>query len=294
MTKRIAHIVAMAVLTSALLVPQMAAAAPAASAKPWTYTVQAPWYAQWRPFAIYSNRTFAPGRGTGLEYRLTYVPEKNQVQLLVLNYTDKAISVTTPTSLTVDFALWQNGKLLWRASADKSFVDRTTTQTVSPGEGKIFKETLPYLPAGTYLCQAYFVGETKRTPVATSRIYVQAQAHEAQAHDPLRYAVEFLGGGWFNSSPRLRVTIKNASARDITLPYQYGYKVLVKVPGAKEYIGTVGIGESIGTIAAGATRYIFVTLDGLAPGAYQADVRSNVGGARSVYRIAAQTWFYIP
>ncbi len=145
------------------------------------------------------------------------------------------------------------------------------------------------LMPGTYQAQAYFIAETKWSAVASTSIVVRPQAA-----DPLQYSVEFLSSGWFNSSPRLRVTIKNTSDKDVTLPYQYGYQALVKVPGAKDYLGNVGIGQSIGTIAAGATRYVFVNLDALQSGVYQADVRSNVGSANTWnYRVAAQTWFYV-
>jgi hypothetical protein len=274
--------VAVAAPTAGLGTAAAGGAGAAANALP---AIQAPWYAQWRPFPIWPVWGYVPENGTGLEYQLSYVSERNEVRLFVVNATAKPVTVTTPTALKTDFALWRNGKLVWRASADKMFAQAATNETFKSGEGRVYKETLPYLPAGTYFAQAYFVGETTWAPVAATYVRIQAPAYE-----PLQYTVEYLGAGWFNSSPRLRVTIKNASNRDIALPYQYGYQVLVKRPGAKDYLGTVGIGESIGTLAAGATRYIFVNLDGLEPGVYQADVRSNIGTGR--YRVVAQTWFY--
>lgn len=281
-SKRILRLMAVAGLALALLVPSVAAAAPVVPVA--GQVSVAPWYARWQPFQVWPGWGYTPEKGTGLQYQLIHVPERNEVQLLVVNPTGKAITVTTPTAMKTDFALWRDGSLVWRASTDKAFAQVVTKETFGPGEGKVYTETLPYAASGVYFLQAYYVGETKWTPVAATYVWLQA------TYQPLQYTVEYLGAGWFNSSPRLRVTIKNTSGRDITLPYQYGYQVLVKRPGAREYIGTVGIGQSLGTIEAGATRYVFVNLDGLPPGSYQADVRSNV--ADGYYRVVAQTWFY--
>jgi len=213
-----------------------------------------------------------------------YVPSKNEVQLLVMNDSDKEIKVKSPSALVTDFALWRGAKLVWRASAGKTYAQIETTLSLKPGEGKLYKESLPYVASGTYLLQGYFVPETKWTPVASAHITVQSPAYE-----PLQYSVEYLSPSWFNGSPRLRVTIKNVSDKDIALPYQYGYQVLVKKPGFQDYLGNVGIGQSLGTIAAGATRYVFVDLSPLGPGTYQADVRSNL--ATGWYRVVAQAYF---
>ncbi len=284
MSKRIARTLLLAALIVAVAMPAIAMAAP--SAQP----LQAPWYAKWIPFAIRPVKGSVPAKGTGLQYQMVYVAEKNELQLVVVNPTKKDITVTTPSAFTTDWALWKGDTLVWRFSTDRVFAQAVTKQTFKAGEGKVFKQTLPTLTNGTYLAQAYFIGETKRTPVASTNIVVKRQ----QASDPLEYSVEFLSAGWFNSSPRLRVTIKNTSDKDLKLPYQWGYQVLVKVPGAKEYLGNVGIGESVGTIKAGASRYVFVPLDALEPGTYQVDVRSNVGSASAWnYRVVAQDWFYI-
>ena len=50
--------------------------------------------------------------------------------------------------------------------------------------------------------------------------------------------------------------------------------------------------QSVGTIEKGATRYIFVNLNGLTPGTYQVDVRSNVAHL-GWFSIVAQNWFYV-
>ena len=287
MSKRITRTIVLAALILALVMPSIAMAAPSA-AQP--QTLQAPWYARWMPFPIRPVNGSVPARGTGLQYQMVYVAERNEVQLIVVNPTKKDIQVTTPSAFKTDFALWKDGTLVWRFSADRVFAQAVTKETFKAGEGKVVRQALPTLPAGTYLAQSYFIGETTRTPVASTSIVVKRQ----QTSDPLQYSVEFLSAGWFNSSPRLRVTIKNTSDKDLKLPYQWGYQVLVKVPGAKEYLGNVGIGQSVGTIGAGASRYVFVPLDALQPGTYQVDVRSNIGAWSAWnYRTVAQTWFYI-
>lgn len=285
MMKRMARVLAAIALIFAMGVPAVAFAAPGDPTLAPAGNLRLPWYAQWRPFPIWPSWGYKPDRGTGLEYQVSYVAEKHEVQLLVVNPTDEPITVTTPSAMKTDFALWQEGKLVWRANMDRTFAQAVTNETFQAGEGKVYKESLPYLATGAYFLQAYYVGETKWAPVASTWVWIVARVRE-----PLQYTVAYLGPGWFNSSPRLRVTIKNTSDRDITLPYQYGYQVLVKKPGDKDYLGNVGIGQSLGTIAAGATRYLFVNLNDLEPGVYQADVRSNVATGR--YRVMAQTWFY--
>ncbi len=287
MSKRIVGTLVLAAMVLALVMPSLAMAAPQ-TAQP--QALQAPWYARWMPFAIRPVNGSVPARGTGLQYQLVYVGERNEIQLIVVNPTRKDITVTTPSAFQTDFALWRDGTLVWRFSADREFAKAVTKETIKAGEGKVVRQALPSLPAGTYLAQGYFIGETTRTPVASTSIVVKRQ----QTSDPLQYSVEFLIAGWFNSSPRLRVTITNPSDKEVKLPYQWGYQVLVKVPGAQDYLGNVGIGQSIGTIGAGASRYVFVNLDSLQPGTYQADVRSNIGAWSAWnYRTVAQTWFYI-
>lgn len=246
---------------------------------------QAPWYFRWQPFPVWPRWGYSVYPGTGLGYHLNYVAESNELVLYVYNPTDKPITVSAPTAQMTDFVLWQDGQMVWRASASKSYAQVVTNETIKPGEGKVYKETLPWIPAGTYFAQAYYLGETKWTPVASSYIWVQG-------YEPLKYTVEYLGPTWFNPSPRLRVTIKNVSDKDITLPYQYGYQILVKKAGAKEYLPNVGMGQSVGTIEKGATRYVFVNLNGLTPGTYQVDVRSNLAH-QGWYSIVAQNWFYV-
>lgn len=286
MLKRIA-VAAMAALMAVMIMAPSVLAAPAPSAQPVINWNRAPWQARWQPFPVWPGWGQAPARGTGLQYKLDYSSETNELVLLVYNPTKKPITVSTPNGMTTDFVLWKDGSVAYRANYGKSFAQAQVKETFRPGQGKLYKETLPNsLRQGTYMAQAYFIGETKWQSVASTYVTLKARA----AHDPLEYKVEYMDPSWFNSSPRLRVTIKNTSDKDITLPYQYGYQVLVKKPGDTDYRGDVGIGQSIGTIETGASRYIFVPLNGLEPGQYQVDVRSNVGSG--YYRIVAQTWFY--
>ena len=65
----------------------------------------------------------------------------------------------------------------------------------------------------------------------------------------------------------------------------------MKKAGDRDYRGDVGIGQSIGTIEAGATRYVFILARSWSEAAYQVDVRSNVG--TGYYRVVSQSWFYV-
>ncbi len=286
MTKRTLAVV----MVTGLLLVMFSPVAMAASAGELTWqnqsaSWQVPWYFRWQPFPVWPGWGYSSNAGTGLGYHLKYAAESNELVFYVYNPTEKPITVSVPTAQMVDFVLWQNGQMVWRASANKSYAQVSTAETIKPGEGKVYKEALPWIPAGTYFVQAYFLGETKWAPVASSYIWVQA-------YEPLKYTVEYLGPTWSNQNPRLRVTIKNTSDKDITLPYQYGYQILVKKAGAKEYLSNVGMAQSVGTIEKGATRYIFVNLNGLTPGTYQVDVRSNVAHL-GWFSIVAQNWFYV-
>lgn len=250
---------------------------------------QPAWGATWRlrnqPFPVKEGWGWKPWRGTGLDYYMYYSQKTNEITMYVVNDTGRPITVTTPNAMTTDFALWKDGQLVWRETAGKNYAQAVTSVTFSPGEGKAYKTTLPTMPQGTYFVQAYFVGETTDHPVAATYIWMRT-------HEPVEYSIEFLPGNWFNNTPRLRVTMKNTSDKDLKLPYQYGYQILVKAAGAREYLGHVGIGQSLGTLEAGATRTVFVPLRGLSRGTYQADVRSNLTGGD--YRTVKSTWFWIP
>jgi hypothetical protein len=246
-------------------------------------TIMAPWYHRWQPFPVeYGWRN--PIYRTGLNYSLSYTQGQSRVTLFVTNNTNRKISVRYPTSQKVDFVLWKDGKLVWRSGADKMYTQAVNRETFKPGETKRFAEDLPWFPTGTYYLQAYYLGESRQFPVVSTWIWFSAPKL-------LEYDVNYLGPSWFNPTPRLRVTIKNTSGRDIALPYQYGYQILIKKAGSDRYLGNVGMSESLARIENGATRYVFVPLRGLEPGWYVADVRSNIMTGR--YITVAQTWFYV-
>lgn len=286
MTRRILAVLMVAGAVMAMFAP--AAMAASAGTPVWQDQVagwNVPWYLRWQPFPVWVGRGYSVHPRTGLGYHVSYIRESNELALYVYNPTDKPITVEAPTAQMTDFVLWQDGQLVWRASANKSYADVITSETIKPGEGKAYKEALPWVPAGTYFVQAYYLGETNRAPVGSTYIWIES-------YEPLKYSVEYMGPTWSNPNPRLRVTIKNVSGADITLPYQYSYQVLIKKAGSAEYLPNVGMGQSVGTIEKGATRYVFVNLNGLTPGTYQVDVRSNVAHL-GWYSVVARNWFYV-
>lgn len=287
MVKRIS-VAVMVVLIAIMALAPYAMAAPQSSRLPNVNWREAPWQARWEPFPIWPGWGQAPKNGTGLQYWLDYSAETNELILTVHNPTRRPIKVSTPSGMKTDFALWRDGKVAYRAAYGKVFTQALVEETFRAGQSKTYKEALPNdLRSGTYFAQAYFIAETKWAPVASAYINLRPR----QAKDPFEYSVEYIGPSWWSRSPKLRVTIKNTSDKDITLPYQYGYQVLVKKAGDRDYRGDVGIGQSIGTIEAGATRYVFIPLDPLERGSYQVDVRSNVG--TGYYRVVSQSWFYV-
>lgn len=221
------------------------------------------------------------GKTKGLEYQLIYVKETNEVILYAVNPTRRDVVVSSSKKDLGEFVVRQGNKVVWRAGFDGTgFFER-----FRPNEGRIYKKELLVLSAGTYYVEAYLYGESSSKPVAGYLLALMSPRSN------LKYDIQYMGSSWFNQSPRLRLTIKNESGRDLSLPYQYGYQVLVKRPGDKDYLGNVGIGQSLGTIEKGASRYVFVSLDRLKPGLYQVDVRSNVEGG--AYTVVDSTFFYI-
>jgi len=285
--RRISVAVMVAIMAIMTLAPA-AMAAPEQAVETRVDWRNAPWQARWEPFPIWPVWGQAPKNGTGLQYWLDYSADTNELVLTVYNPTRRPIKISTPSGMQVDFALWRNGSVAYRAAYGKVFTQRLLEETFRAGESKTYREALPAeLRQGTYLAQAYFIAETKWAPVASAYINVRPRV----AKDPFEYSVEYIAPTLWSRTPKLRVTIKNTSDKDVTLPYQYGYQVLVKKSGEKDYRGDVGIGQSIGTIEAGATRYVFIPLDRLERGSYQVDVRSNVG--TGYYRVVSQAWFYI-
>lgn len=242
------------------------------------------WY-WWYPFPIGGGNWWSPGTSRlGLEYVLQYLPETGELRLLVINDTEKPVTAEFPTSQQIDFVLWAGGLPVWRWGAEMTFSQVVTTETIESGQVKTYKVALPWIPQGSYMVQAYFLAESRWYPVASTYIWVAGR-------EPLSYSVSFTGPSYLNPYPRLRVVVKNNSGRDVWLPYQYGYQVLVRKSGSTQYLAGVGFRDSIGYLQNGATRYAFVNLKGLEPGWYVADVRSNV--ANGYYVTVAQTWFYV-
>ncbi len=281
MFRRALSIVTVALLIVVLGVSTVAAApAPEQSRRP---GVEPGTNLKNQPFRISDGWGYKPWGGTGLDYFANWSEQTNEISMYVFNDTKRPITVTTATAMTFDFALWKDGKVVWRAASDKNYAQAVTSETFRPGEGKVYKATVPQMASGTYFIQGYFVGEAKDHPVVATYIWMKAT-------DPLQYTIDYLAGNWFNPTPRLRLTIKNTGDKNMTLPYQYGYQVLVKYVGAKDYLGNVGIGQSLGTLEAGATRTVFVPLNGLGRGSYQVDVRSNIG--TGTYKTIVSTRFY--
>ena len=275
----------------------VAAFAPVASAAKGTQDTLKAWQLPWdiwqQFFPSWPGWANKPDANTGLAYGLSYVPGTGELVLYVYNPTHRTVTVSQPTSQMVDFALVQSGRTLWKASADKSYAKVLTKDRIKPGEVKVYKETMPWLRSGFYLAQAYYLGESKVSPVAST--YIRINAHESQPPqvlaEPVEYSVEYMAPTTANPNPRVKLTIKNISDKDITLPYQYGYQVLVKKVSDSDYLPNVGMGQSLGTIEKGATRYVFVNLAGIEPGNYEVHVRSNLSHL-SWYRVVAQTWFH--
>ncbi len=227
------------------------------------------------PFQIWPGWGYKPWQGTGLDYSLEYSGDKNELVFTVSNNTSKSVTVKNGTDLMSDFALWNGDILVWRAAYGKKLVWQAVTEIFKPGAVKVYRQKLPSLQQGSYVAQAYFLGETKWHPVAAVNLSVKHPVKPV--YEPVKYSIEYLASNWFNGTPRLRVTVENISGKDITLPYQFGYQVLVKKVGAAQYLGNVGIGQSLGTLQNGASRFVFVNLNNLQAGSYQADVRSNIG-----------------
>lgn len=241
------------------------------------------WY-RWHPSPNDRGNWWPGTSRLGLEYFLQYMPETGEIGLLVVNDTGKSVTVEFPASQQVDFVLWADGMPVWRWSADRAFSQVVTTETIEAGQVKVYKATLPWVPQGSYMVEAFFLAESRWQPVASTYIWVPGR-------QAVSYSVNFLGPSGWNPYPRLRVVVKNDSGRDIWLPYRYGYQVLVRRAGSGEYLPGVGLGDSIGYMQHGATRYVFVNLKGLEPGWYEADVRSNV--ATGYYVTVARTRFYV-
>ena len=199
-------VIAVCMLTAVLGSVAMAAPADGPAVQDQGAGWQVPWYFRWQPFPVWPGwgGSFYPR--TGLGYHLAYAPEAKELILYVYNPTNKPITVSQPSAFMVDFVLWQDGQMVWRSSANRSYAPVVTSETFKPGEGKAYKESLPWLPAGTYFAQAYYLPESKWSPVASSYIWVQA-------YEPLQYSVDYSGPTRSNPNPRLRVTIKNVSGK---------------------------------------------------------------------------------
>ena len=227
MVKRISVAVVVALVVIMALAPSVMAA-PQSSHQPYINWREAPWQARWEPFPVWPGWGQAPKNGTGLQYRLDYSAETNELILTVHNPTRRPIKVSTPSGMKTDFVLWRDGKVAYRATYGKAFTQALVEETFMAGQSKTYKEALPNeLRQGTYFAQAYFIAETKWAPVASKYINLRPR----QVKDPLQYSVEYIGPSWWSRSPKLEVTIKNTSDKDITLPYQYGYQVLVRKAG---------------------------------------------------------------
>ena len=116
MLKRIA-VAAMAALMAVMIRAPSVLAAPAPSAQPVINWNRAPWQARWQPFPVWPGWGQAPARGTGLQYKLDYSSETNELVLLVYNPTKKPITVSTP-GMTTDFVLWKDGSVAYRAGTE--------------------------------------------------------------------------------------------------------------------------------------------------------------------------------
>ena len=86
------------------------------------------------------------------------------VRLTLRNTHSQPVTLTFPSGQRYDVRIWNDkGQVVYTWSADKLFLQVFTTENVGPGEKTFpFVATVPNLPAGRYVAEAWLVDRQSR------------------------------------------------------------------------------------------------------------------------------------
>ena len=220
---------------------------------------------------------------TALKYWLLYDAEEQRLGLMVFNDSPSAVNLSFPSSKTHDFILRQNGQKVWQASDGQFYAPTVSQERIAARSYRVYWTDLPILPGGSYQAVAYFCGNGPERQVASS-IISNAQL------DPLQSQLAFQQRSLLGNGPRLSLEVRNVGDKDLALPAQYGYRLIVRTP-AGTIMPKVGFSQSVGALAVGAIRYHYSFLHNLPSGSYIAEIQSNLTGS---YRTVARQSFVMP
>ncbi|MCR4397903.1 MAG: BsuPI-related putative proteinase inhibitor [Firmicutes bacterium] len=224
----------------------------------------------------------------GLRFRLVYERgNPGRIGLVVRNVTSAPKTLTFGSGKTHEIVLRRNGAEVWSSSDGQSYTQAVQRVTIGAGQSKTYWTRLPRLPRGYYDVEAYFTAVSYEGPVAEMRIAV-GSGQAVSWNDPLDYSLSFRTG-WSGSQspPRLVLTVRNNTGRDVVFPYPHSYEFVIwgnDGSVTRKKVPAMSVNDYVQQVAAGAVQTHFVYLHGLKKGSYyvEAYVREDGGGARMI------------
>lgn len=246
-------------------------------------------------FTVGSGQNTTPDRDKQtLSYRLFQVNEQ-ELMFVVENTSSKSIKLSFPSAkefdITVFNSAWQK---VWQDSWTKWYAQGSKTETLAPGQAKVYTTKLPKLSKGTYHAYAYFYGTKGSDPVASYRFSYNQGSGSSDTDWNLAGKLSFRA--WYNGGkqPQVAFEVKNVTNKDVKIHYPMSKALEVVVTGDNGYTWrySANLGSSLGTttLAAGGASYSFVYLPDLPRGNYTAKVYYP---AYSTSKPAATTTFKV-
>jgi len=212
-----------------------------------------------------------------LSYRLIQLNEQ-ELMFIVENTSGKNVRLSFPSAKEFDITVFNSSwQKVWQDSWTKWYAQGAKTETLAPGQAKVYTTKLPKLNKGTYYAYAYFYGTKGNDPVASLQ-FSYSQGNSGGGADIDRdLAGKLSFRAWYNGGkqPQIAFEVKNVSGKAVKIHYPMSKAIEVVVTGDNGYTwrysaNLSGLGST--TIAAGGASYSFVYLPDLPKGNYTAKV----------------------
>lgn len=230
-----------------------------------------------------------------LSYRLFQVD--NELMLITQNTSSKPVQLRFPSAKEFDIVVYNSSwNKVWQDSWNHRYAQRAKTETLAPGQAKVYRTKLPKLADGRYYAYAYFYGTPGNKAVASLNFSLNSKnwgGDNGGINWDIANKLTF--SAWYNGGkqPQIAFEVKNKTKNPVKISYPMSKAIRVVVKGNNGYTWQYNTNPAVNTtttIAGGGASYSFVYLPNLPKGNYTAEVYYE---AYSKSRPAATTSFRV-
>ncbi|NLC77494.1 MAG: hypothetical protein GX750_07720 [Clostridia bacterium] len=212
-----------------------------------------------------------------LSYRLFQL-DNQELMLVVQNTSSKPVKLRFPTAKEFDVIVFNSRwNKVWQDSWNHWYSPKGKTETLAPGQAKVYRTKLPKLSDGKYYAYGYFYGTPGNNAVASLSFTLDRRDSGGKSGINWDIANKLSFSAWYNGGkqPQIAFEVRNKTNQPVKISYPMSKAIKVVVKGDNGFSWSYGTGAALNTttqIAAGGASYSFVYLPQLPKGNYTAEV----------------------